>query len=178
MRRPPSLAYLEQVRTAERLRTEFAAEFRVRPIKWSGHNLARMLRLTGESPARVAEMRSILGALGMGDPRCSWIAAAGIFDHGEAWGRDRVPRYFVGHPYQVGDEQRSLLARLSRFNALIVHIDDRPSYYGFGTHHVRVELAGRRRPWMEMPATPWTRKAARLARRAFLEEFGRPTFDL
>ena len=54
-----------------------------------------------------------------------------------------------------------------------VAVDDRPGYYGFGTHHVRVEVREVRRPYEKPPSTRKTRRAARAARKAFGEEFGR-----
>jgi hypothetical protein len=174
-----SPAYLQELREADRLKAAFISEFGVRPIKWSSYNLSRMLRLTGERPERVAEMKAILCPLGLGDHGgqryYSWICTGGVFDHGQFWGRGRTPIMMVGHPYQISQDERSLLAELAQFATLQVHVDDRPSYYGFSTHHVRISLTEVRRPWCaDLPSTSWTRQAARAARRAFAEEFGRP----
>lgn len=156
----------------ESLRSAFAAEFSVRPVKWSARNLSVMLRRTGEPPGRLAELRDLLGALGLDQrgARYSWITTGGVFDHGEFWGRAGIPQMIVGHPYDVGDRERGWLADLARFTTLSVRLDDRPSYYGFGTHHVRVALAEVRSPFPSVPSTPGTRAYARRARRAFAEE--------
>jgi len=148
----------------------FARDFHTRPIKWSAFNVARLLKATGERPERVAEMRAILGHLGMG--HYPWPCTMGVWDHGELWARHGHPWAIVGHPYGVNAERRRLLATLPRFPGLRVRLDDRPSYYGHGTNHVRVELAERRRPYRLFPATKKTRAAALQARRAFAEELG------
>jgi hypothetical protein len=149
-------------------RDVFAYEFGVSRMKWSAHHVSRLLRLTGERPQRVAEMREILGHLGLGS--ASWAGIGGVFDHGELWGRARTPMMLVGHPYGIDAREHMLLAELARFSTLRVNVDDRPSYYGHGTNHVRVELAEVRRPFVKPPSTQKTRKAARAARRAFAEE--------
>lgn len=158
-------------------REAFAHQHQAREIKWSGHNLGRLLRLTGERPERVAEMWAILGALGMGELSCHrhWPCTGGVFDHGEMWGRFGVPWCVVGHPYGIDDEERDLLAILGRFGTLRVGVNDRPSYYGHGTDHVRVEIVEPRRPFRKPPSTGKTRAAARAARMAFAEALGGPT---
>jgi hypothetical protein len=175
----PTTIYDERLREADRLRSAFAAEHGVRPIKWGSHNLSRMLRLTDERPERVAEIQVILGALGLGQHSArryySWIGTGGVFDHGEMWGQDRIPLFLVGYPYGIDADEHTLLAELARFTVLQVRIDDRPSYYGFSPHHVRVGLAEVRRPWDPPQTTAWTRRAARAARKAFAEEFAAPS---
>ncbi len=166
-------AYQARLASAARLRADFAQDFGAREIRWSGYNLSRLLRLTGERPARVAEMRSVLDALGLAGISQRWIGMGGAFDHGVFWGRGGKPWALVGHPYPYGfgPDERALLADLARFPTLLVRVDDRPSYYGFGTHHVRVELAEVRRPFTPFPSTARTRAAARAARQAFAEAF-------
>jgi hypothetical protein len=141
-------------------RDVFAYEHQVGEIKWSGHNLSRLLRQTGERPERVAEMRSILGRLGIGD-YTQWLCTGGVFDHGEMWGRSGKPWMIVGHPYGINEERMELLAALGRFGGLRVNVDDQTSYYGYGTNHVRIELVESRRPFSKPPATPKTRAAKR-----------------
>jgi hypothetical protein len=159
---------------------EFIRELGVREYRWSHHNISRLLRATGERPERVEEMRSLLGDLGTGDRHrigdsrmgyCYLIGAGGVWDHVKMWGRDRFPCIFAGHPYSIDDEQREMLAQLAQFPGLRVGVDDRPSYYGHGTHHVRVELTERRQPWKPYPSTVKTRSVKRAARKAFAEEF-------
>jgi hypothetical protein len=58
---------------------------------------------------------------------------------------------------------------LARFPTLRIGLDDRPSYYGFGTRHVRIEAVSPRRPFRVPPMTESTRAYARRARRAFAE---------
>src|SRR3954471_17617490 len=94
-------------------RDAFAYEHQVSPIKWSGHNLSRLLRRTGERPERVAEMWALLGALGMG-PSLRWPGVGGVFDHGQMWGRFGQPWCVVGHPYGVDADERGWLAALGR----------------------------------------------------------------
>lgn len=140
---------------------EFTKALGVRRYKWSRTNLMKMLRATGETPGRVEELRAILGELGMGDRTYPWISPAGVWDHGELWGKGGMPRLVVGHPYQIGDHERAWLDELSRFATLKVSVDDRPSYYGHGTHHVRVELAEVRTPYGKPASTPATRAIGR-----------------
>jgi hypothetical protein len=167
------MTYAEEVRAVARLRETFVTEFGVREQAWSPHNLSRFLRLTGERPERVAEMRAILGWLGLGSNSAScggWLNMDGVFDHGEMWGRGGRPLMLVGHPYNIYTEQRGLLAELGCFGGLRVNVDDRPSHYGFGTHHVRVELVEARRPYAVPPSTRKTQVVARQFRRALEEE--------
>jgi hypothetical protein len=155
-------AYLARLEEADRLRDDFALAFGVRECRWSDHNLSRLLNATGERPERVKEMRAIIGRL-----------ESRVFDHDEMWARGRVPMILVGHPYQIEPEHRAALAYLARtFPTIRVSVDDRPSYYGFGTHHVRVELVTVARPFLlrNPPATYRTRQAASAARKAFTEE--------
>ena len=63
---------------------------------------------------------------------------------------------------KADDVEGGLLAELGRFTALRVGVDDRPSYYGFGSNHVRVELVEPIRPF----AAPWTTRATRAYKRA------------
>jgi len=158
-------------RTAE-CRAAFARDFGAGEIKWGGRNLSRLLRMTGERPQRVGEMRSFLSVLGLDCDSARWVSRGGVFDHGEMWGRGGEPWAVVGHPYRIDDDKRGLIADLARFPMLRVSVDDRPSYYGFGTHHVRVELVEVRSPFKPYPSTPKTRAAAREARKAFAEVFG------
>src|SRR4051794_14802193 len=102
------------------LRDDFARDFDAREVGWSGYNLSRLLRLTGERPARVAEMRAVLDACGLAGVSRRWIGRGGLFDHGEMWGRDRTPLLIVGHPYDVDRAGRALLAELGRFPMLRV----------------------------------------------------------
>lgn len=158
-------------------RAEFADALGVRQYKWSRHNLMKMLRATGETPERVAEMAAILGDLGMGDLGMGqayyrWISPDGVWDHGAMWGRDGMPRVVVGHPYRVGDRERARLDELARFTTLEVAVDDRPSYYGHGTHHVRVELAEVRQPYGKLASTPATRAIGRTFAGALHAESG------
>jgi hypothetical protein len=172
-RRPPTLAglaYQRRLGEAAALRDAFLREHRAYSIRFSGYNLSRLLNLTGERPERVEAMRGLLDALGLDSCDRRWISAGGVFDHGEFFARDGRPWALVGHPYGIRDEQREDLAELARFTTLRVAVDDRPSYYGFGTNHVRVELAEALVPWNKLRATRWTRYAAREARMAFAGE--------
>jgi hypothetical protein len=168
---------VERAARARALRDAFIAAFGVRKAKWSAHNLARMLNASGHTREVIAAARAILGKLGLGDGQCErpyyqWICTSGVFDHGEMWSFAGLPSILVGHPYQIGDDERDALGRLDRLGGFRVAIDDRPSYYGFGTHHVRVELVGARKPFTPIPSTPKTRAYARAARAAFSEAFG------
>ena len=152
---------LEELERRARDRAAFAAEFGLVEYEWSEHALGRLLRATGERPARVAEMRAILGRLGQ------------VFDHETMWGRRGIPTTLVGDPYQIGADERALLAELARYPTLAVAVDDRPSfYYPGGTHHVRIWVPEPRKPFDPGPATYKTRRAARAARKAFAEEVG------
>jgi hypothetical protein len=152
----------------------FASEFGARAVRWSGRNLSRLLRATGERPERVAAMRALLDALGMGPSR-RWPGRGGVFDHGEMWARRGSPWAVVGHPYGVDDRERGWLAELARFPTLRVAVDDRPGHYApqgrpVRTNHVRVEVPAPRPPFAPPPST-WKTRAAAAARRAFAAEF-------
>lgn len=123
----------------------FCREFRVREFQWSAHNLARLLNRTGEGPERVKEMKRLVAGLcgGLEGPRwCKTLYRGGAFDHGDFWGRDGVPTMMVGAPYTINEWEHVELEALARFSSLRVAVDDRPSLYGSGTHHVRIALAG------------------------------------
>jgi hypothetical protein len=137
-------AYGEREIAAAIEKHRFCREFRVREFPWSAHHLARLLKRTGEDPARVKEMLPIVARLcgGLEGPRyCKTLDRGGAFDHGDFWGRDGAPVMMVGSPYMIRDEERSWLEALARFSTLHVAVDDRPSYYGHGSHHVRIALA-------------------------------------
>jgi hypothetical protein len=141
-------------------------------MPWSVGNFSRLFRATGERPARVAELKDMFIALANNFP--GPLVPGGVFDHGELWGRDRTPTTVVGHPYQISLMNRALLADLARrYPTLRVCVDDRPGYYGFDTHHVRIELVDVHRPFRTPRATRKTREAARRAREAFAEAFSR-----
>jgi hypothetical protein len=109
-----------------------------------------LLNLMGESKERTKEARRILGLLGLADHGGQryyhWLCQNGVFDHGQMWGRGCVPLLIVGHPYRIIDQERTLLSQLGRFPGLTIGVNDRPSYYGFGTNHVRIGLAEDRWP--------------------------------
>jgi hypothetical protein len=141
-----------------------------RRLRWCGRHLTRMPNRTGERPERVKERRLVLGELGLGAERWG-PCLGGVFDHGEMWALPGGRYAVVGHPYGVDKNERAWLAELARFPTLRVSVDDRPSYYGFGTNHVRVENAAAYRPFAPPRSTRKTRAAALAARRAFAEEF-------
>ncbi len=160
-----------------RAREEFKAALGVEEIKWSGRNVSRLLRSTGERPDRVEEIRAILEALGLGNIK-GWPGKGGVFDHGTSWGRrtkigprsSLVPFALVGHPYDIDADERGLLTELAKYPTLRVAVDDRPSFYGFRTHHVRISVPEPRKPFDADVSTAKTRRAARAARHAFLAE--------
>jgi hypothetical protein len=122
----------------------FGREFRVREFQWSAHHLTRLLKRTGEDPERVKEMIQIVARLcgGLEGPRyCKTLDRGGAFDHGDFWGRDGAPVMMVGAPYTINERGRAQLEALAQFSTLHVAVDDRPSIYGSGTHHVRIALA-------------------------------------
>ena len=163
---------LEDLERQDRDRAAFAAELGLSEYRWTGSTVSRLLRATGERPARVEEMWAILGALGMGPSR-SWPSHNGVFDHGTMWGRRGIPLMVVGDPYTIDADERALLAGLARHPTLAVAVDDRLSfYYPGGTHHVRIWVRGPRKPFDRGIATSKTRRAARAARAAFAEEVG------
>lgn len=137
-------SYGERLIAAARLKDEFAAESGVHLVKWSSHNLARMLRATGASQDEIGEMRDIIAALGaerIWGRYSTALSCNGVFDHPDFWaGPDRM--MMVGAPHEISTRERALLADLAKFPGLRVAVDDRPSYYGFGSHHVRIALAG------------------------------------
>ena len=172
---------LEDLERQDRDRAAFAAEFGLAEYEWTGRNVGRLLRATGERPARVEEMWAILSSLGMGPSR-SWPSPCGVFDHGTLWGRSGIPTTIVGDPYSINADAWALLAELARHPTLACAIDDRPSFYyparivdgarRGGTHHVRIWVREPRKPFDRGISTSKTRRAARAARAAFAEEVG------
>ncbi len=165
--------YLAELARSERLRANFSFQFHdARQYAYSAFNVGRLLNATGERPSRIAEMWAILVDLGMNDRR--WVEPCEVFSHGEVWGVDGQPRIILGHPFDISPRQVEWLGNLGRYPALRVGVDDRPSHYGFGTHHVRVELVEPRPKFRVLKSTRKTRAYAHAARRAFAEEFGQP----
>lgn len=161
-----ALAELVRVST---LAVRFADEFGAVRVRWSDYNLSRLLRLTGERPARVDEMRRMV--LGLCGPRFKWLSPVGVLDHGEFWGRRGRPWAIVSHPYHLDPGQRAAISELGRFTPrLKVSVDDRPSHYGFGTHHVRLEVPEPRTPYRKPPSTHKTRAVSAAFRRALADE--------
>jgi len=122
---------LEEV---EEPRQTFANHFGVRPIKWSRHNLIRLLNKTGEPPERILELRGLLDLLGMNSAAGRhWIRCGGVWDHGEMWSKNGQPCIVVGHPEDiraVSDEYQAALDEVARWSPrLLLSIDDRESYY-------------------------------------------------
>lgn len=148
---------------AEALRIAFAREMEATTIRWSTYNVTRLLRSTGERPERVDEAWGFLMELGMGpDARRAWPTQSGAFDHGVLWARGGRPWAIVGAPYELSSAHRFLLETLGRsFPTIRVAIDDRPSYYGFGTCHVRIEVPEPRRPYCKPLATRATQTIKR-----------------
>src|SRR5512140_1296780 len=81
--------YHDRLVTYANLKADFADNFGVRPIKFGGYNLARLLNLTGADREEIDDTRTTLCALGLGNPSC--IGPGGVFDHGEMWGRAGKP---------------------------------------------------------------------------------------
>jgi hypothetical protein len=107
----------------------------------------------------------------MGAERFAGIG--GVFDHGKLWGRGGKPIMVVGAPYGIAANECELLGVLARFGTIHVSVDDRPSDYGHGTHHVRVEVVDPVLPYAPCPVTLdlEDERSPRLARRAFAAEF-------
>jgi hypothetical protein len=85
----------------------------------------------------------------------------GVFDRREIVRPSRAAAHAGRPPLRdISPGERALLAELGRFSGLRVNVDDRPSHYGFGTHHVRVELVEARRPCAVPPSTRKTEAAA------------------
>jgi hypothetical protein len=154
--------------------TAFATSFGVRKATASAYNLSRMIRSTGERPGRVAEMKKIIHALASQSDRQCFFLGWGVFDHGDMWCRFGKPVILVGHPYDIADHEREFLTELGRYNTLRVSIDDRPSYYGFGTHHVRIEVANPTTPYRVPKSTANTRRI----RAEFTKELSRTETSL
>ena len=132
---------LEEV---EERRQTFANHFGVRPIKWSRHNLIRLLNKTGEPPERILELRGLLDLLGMNSAAGRhWIGCGGVWDHGEMWSKNGQPCIVVGQPYDIHgvyDEYQAALDEVARWSPrLLLSIDDRESYYFPKATHQFVE---------------------------------------
>jgi hypothetical protein len=86
----------------EARRQVFAKHFGVRPIKWSRHNLMRLLNKTAVPAERMRELRGLLDLLGMNSAAGRhWIGCGSVWDHGEMWSKNAQPCIVVGHPYDV-----------------------------------------------------------------------------
>ena len=120
----------------------FARDFGVYKIKWSRHNLMRLLNKTGEPPERILELRELLDRSGMKAESSRYINCGGVWDHGEMWAKNGQPWIVVGDPYNINDEEQAALDQITRWSPrLLLSIDDRESYYcPETTHHVRLEL--------------------------------------
>lgn len=160
---PPCNPWHPEHARAEALRESFAEEHEATAIRFSSYNISRLLRSTGERPDRVDEAWEFLIALGMdGAGGKQSPTQLGVFDHGVVWARWGRPWAITGHPYQITDLHRFTLTTLGRtFPTLKVAIDDRPSFYGFGSHHVRIEVPKPRRPYTVPLATRQTQEIKR-----------------
>lgn len=156
---------------AEALRKAFAIEMEATEIRFSAHNISRLLRSSGERPERIDEAWEFLIALGMdGAGGKQYPAQLGVFDHATVWARAGRPWAIVGHPYQISDLHRFTLATMGRtFPTIKVSIDDRASFYGFGTRHIRIEVPQPRRAYTVPLATRQTKEIKRLFRSALQE---------
>jgi hypothetical protein len=139
-----------------------------RKVDLAGRNLTRMLHATGERPERIAELRRMLRDLGLDTGR--WLNWSYPFDHLELWTRPGAPRnvptILVSHPYGIPDGFPEALRRLGlAFPSIRTHVDDQPSYYGYGTAHFRIEVIDPRPPWRPVPSSSQTRRIAREFRR-------------
>ena len=175
---PPSATYLERRRQEHIIKSwqdqasdAFTKAFKVRECQATDHNLARMLRSTGERPERVKEMRGMIRRLAHGRDQRFFFLGWGVFDHGSMWCRNRLPVLMVGQPYDIAADESELLKALARYPTLRVALDDRPSFYGFGTHHVRIEVANPTTPYKQPRATLKTRAVKRELRNALAKEF-------
>lgn len=151
VRREPycDAAYIDETIRAGTLKDRFAAEFDVQECVWSDYNLARLVNQTGAARPRIKQMRAIILELAGTHPGCgATISCRGAFDHNDFWSRSSGrggqkisrPVMMVGSPYEISDREHALLAELAQFGPIAVAVDDRPSYYGFGSHHVRIAL--------------------------------------
>lgn len=122
------------------LTRRFAADFAVSRIRWTELNLTRLTRSAEPDRDAAAELRRLISRLS-GDAQGRWFYNGGVFDRGELWGRRGRPWAIVAHPYQISAEQQELLDKVASCPGFTVRVDDRPSHYGPGTRHLRVQLA-------------------------------------
>lgn len=146
---------IRQIENAkEQRRDDFGRKNNLKLYKWSGFNLSRFINRVATSVDCHEEIRSIFGALGMScgagwkNRNNFYPGTGGVFDHGHMWGRSGKPCTIVGHPYDIDDREKGLLIELARdYNIdTLFSEDEKLSYYGFGTWHVRIDLRTRLGP--------------------------------
>jgi len=85
---------IEEVMVRERYLT-FKKNYDVIEYDWNHRNLARIIKSSKADPRKINEAIEIVYS----------HTLASTFDHGEIWGRNRVPLLIVGHPYHMnGDD--------------------------------------------------------------------------
>jgi hypothetical protein len=113
----------------------FIDYYQVKPFKPEYRNFQALLRQGGSPNDVVKEFlrrffRAYRGMIG------DLYGQGHTFDHIELWGRDRIPLFLIGHPYDIRNDALSTLTALGQLG-MDVHIWGR-GWYGAGTVQVTV----------------------------------------
>jgi hypothetical protein len=136
-------------RIKEGLRLRFRSEFGLRPAAWTSPNYKKFLDNVsrGNSAVRAA-VKGTLASLGLQVKAGTGLVPdeGGIFVESEFWSKDDFITTLVAHPVRITNENLIRLKELSIIDGVDVKIDDRESYGGHGSHHVRISVAGLKSP--------------------------------
>lgn len=120
---------------------DFVSRYGVRRFKLGYRTLLTLLKQGGAPPDEirahlVQRWRANPGQMQLGD----YYGEGAPFDHGELWGRNGIPLFLIGHPYQVNRDAVETLAAIGGLG-MNVMITDR-SWYRPGTVQVMVNHWG------------------------------------
>lgn len=144
-------------------RQAFMGRHRLRDYKLSGRHLMKMVLTSGGDKAAVDRVRERF-TYSYG---CSLRWHGPTWDHLEMMGRGGQALVMVSHPYSIDDEGRRDISLFRAAGLRVVIGVQGWSWYGYGTHQVRVEhpaFSGE----VDCPATPRieTHREARILRAA------------
>jgi len=115
---------------------QFIERFGVRKFRPSYTSLLNLLRQGGLSLGDVSKHLHDYWYVDPSNRVLCDYARGGPFDHVELWGRDGMPLFLVGHPYDISKEATGTLDGIRCLGMTVVV--DFNNWYGTGTMHVRV----------------------------------------